>query len=97
MEQGSFLDSGTTLFYSHPKIHDAITKAFSSYCSTSGNCKGAVGRADCFMKNGDDPEFYKSFPPLYFQLDDNLVFTWQPEDYLITDDNSKYCLPFQTI
>jgi hypothetical protein len=49
--QGSFVDSGTTLFYSHGTIHRRIYKVFVAYCKTrKDRCGGytAVPSGGCF-------------------------------------------------
>ena len=76
---------------------------FYSFCNADvSHCRGARGANNCFIYNRQDipdiTDFFKSFPPVSFQLDDQQVFTWSPEDYLFRDgDSNNYCLPFNEL
>jgi hypothetical protein len=110
-DQGAFLDSGTTMFYAHAKVHkflyeiikysldfSAIINGFNDFCrENSSHCPNR--RGNCFEYNsfiGELSEFFKNFPPVSFQLDNDVVYTWDPEDYLYQDGNN-YCLPFNEL
>lgn len=110
-DQGSFLDSGTTMFYSHSKVHkyffptsfahnsSEIMSHFNQFCNKNpNNCQGSR-LGNCFSYRGSQEDlgnFFKTFPPLSFQLENDIVFTWNPEDYLYKD-GSNYCLPFNEL
>lgn len=100
------------MFYAHSKIHklvnniflivesfSAIMSEFNNFCnSDSSHCVNKVG--NCFYYNKNDypyiGDFFRRFPPLSFQMENDVVFTWYPEDYLYKDRNS-YCLPFNEL
>jgi len=53
----------------------------------------------CYTKsNSTDLEyFYNLFPNIYFNLDDGVIFTWRPSDYLMKnnkENKGNYCVGF---
>lgn len=72
---------------------------FNNFCNAdSSHCVNRAG--NCFYYNKNEypyiGDFFRKFPPLSFQMENDVVFTWYPEDYLYKDRNS-YCLPFNEL
>lgn len=82
--------------------NSALMTSFYEFCnSNSSNCRGNRQANNCFHYDRglfqDIGDFFRTFPPLSFQLDQEAVYTWDPEDYLFKDVYDRYCLPFNEL
>ena len=82
----------------------AIKKAFDNFCEKSNdNCDGDFEKG-CFIYEPKDfdthYDFLITFPVFEFELGNNNIFKWYPNEYLYwirEDGKEKFCLPFEKI
>ena len=76
-------------------------KKFENFCQDQSNCQGRQSSSKCYYWNKmsfpDLDSFLNTFPKLEFEMDNNFTFVWEPRDYLYSDDNLVYCLPFEEL
>ena len=90
-QQGSFIDSGTTYFYANHHVYSSILKTIHSYCEKN-NCFKFTEKNKCFFSNENAETLFKKFPKLLFKLDNNQIYEWRPENYIVKYMNNKHCI-----
>lgn len=70
---------------------------FNTFCNEdSSHCPNRRGNCFEYSSFPNTDEFFKRFPPLSFQLDNDIVYNWEPSDYLY-QEGMNYCLPFNEL
>lgn len=93
--EGAFFDSGTTLIYVARDFYALLEKKIDAFCSKSKKaCGGQNNKIGCysFYPGQDLKEFLRSFPSINFDFHAQQKYKLHPEDYIIKDTDSSYCI-----